>query len=221
MPDTLPINEIFESIQGEARFSGTPSVFLRLQACPVGCPWCDTKHTWDVLENNEISAPDMIAKTQDAPSFARMSVAEVVKTVKTYNARHVVITGGEPALYDLRPLTHALLENNFSVQLETSGTHEIRVAEKTFVTLSPKYDMPGGLKVLDSALSRANELKLPIGKRADVAELAEKIKGKHHAEAIWLQPLSRNPKATQICVDEAIARNWKVSVQIHAFLGLR
>ncbi|MGY8878270.1 MAG: 7-carboxy-7-deazaguanine synthase QueE, partial [Pseudoalteromonas sp.] len=42
------INEVFETIQGEASFTGTPSIFLRLQGCPVGCSWCDTKQTWDV-----------------------------------------------------------------------------------------------------------------------------------------------------------------------------
>ena len=43
----LKINEIFDTIQGEAYFTGTPATFIRLQGCPVGCAWCDTKHTWN------------------------------------------------------------------------------------------------------------------------------------------------------------------------------
>ncbi len=54
MSNTVFVNEIFETIQGEATYTGTPAVFVRLQGCPVGCPWCDTKHTWDVELDKEI-----------------------------------------------------------------------------------------------------------------------------------------------------------------------
>lgn len=44
-----PINEIFQTLQGEGVFTGVPAIFVRLQRCPVGCSWCDTKHTWEQL----------------------------------------------------------------------------------------------------------------------------------------------------------------------------
>ncbi len=219
--DTFAINEVFESLQGEASYAGTPSVFLRLQGCDVGCPWCDTKHTWALDEGKRISAEAMQAKEADSDSFARMDLAAIMATIDTFTARHIVITGGEPAIYDLEPLTQAVLDSGRSVQIETSGTQALRVAANTFVTVSPKIDMPGGFAVLDSALARADELKLPVGKLADIAAFEALIAGKDVTPLVWLQPISRSKKATALCVDEAIKRNWRVSVQIHAFLGLR
>jgi len=50
-----PINEMFQTLQGEGYFTGVPAIFIRLQGCPVGCAWCDTKHTWDKLADREVS----------------------------------------------------------------------------------------------------------------------------------------------------------------------
>ncbi|ARU05656.1 7-carboxy-7-deazaguanine synthase QueE [Comamonas serinivorans] len=217
----LPINEVFETIQGEACMTGTPSVFLRLQACPVGCPWCDTKHTWALDPARQVAVADMLAKTDDADTWAAMEVDELLATVQAFRARHVVITGGEPALYDLVPLTTLLIAHSYSVQIETSGTHPIRVHPDTWVTVSPKLDMPGGLPVLPEALARANEVKHPVGKPADVERLLGLDLGRVPRSLIWLQPISQSPKATALCVDEATRHGWRVSIQTHKFLGVR
>jgi len=221
MSETFAVNEVFQSIQGEAHHAGTPSVLVRLQGCGVGCPWCDTKHTWAADPGQEVSPEVMLAKEEDTPSFARLTQADLVSVVGRFHARHVVITGGEPCTYDLRNLTGALVRAGRSVQIETSGTQPVRVAPETWVTVSPKLGMPGGFAVLDQALARANEIKLPIGKRADVERLAALIAGRITTDEIWLQPLSRSQKATELCLHEAVARNWKLSVQIHQFLGVR
>ena len=217
----LPVNEIFQSIQGEARWAGTPSVFIRLQGCAVGCPWCDTKHTWTLDPAGEISGAAMRAKEADAPTYARMTTAELVAIVENFQARHVVVTGGEPCDYDLRDLAQALLATGRSVQIETSGTAPIRAAQDVWVTLSPKFDMPGGLAVRDDALARADEWKIPVGKQSDVDRALALLEGKPRPSEVWLQPLSRNAKATELCIAEATRLGFKVSVQIHAFLGLR
>src|SRR3954463_5516256 len=96
MSETFAVNELFQSIQGEARFAGTPSVFVRLQGCAVGCPWCDTKHTWEIDPGRAVAVEGMLAKDADAATFARLSGAEIVALVAGFGARHVVITGGEP-----------------------------------------------------------------------------------------------------------------------------
>lgn len=217
----LPVNEIFQSIQGEARWAGTPSVFIRLQGCAVGCPWCDTKHTWTLNAPDEISSAAMRAKQADAPTYARLTTAELVAIVESFQARHVVVTGGEPCDYDLRDFTRALLATGRSVQIETSGTAPIRAEQHVWVTLSPKFDMPGGLSVLDNALARADEWKIPVGKQGDVDRALALLDGKPRPPEVWLQPLSRNAKATELCIAEATRLGFKVSVQIHAFLGLR
>jgi Organic radical activating enzymes len=216
----LPVNEIFDTIQGEAYWTGMPSTFVRLQGCPVGCPWCDTKHTWQVFPDTEVSADLMLQKRRDSPAYAMMSSDEIERRC---HMKHVVITGGEPCMYDLRELTAVLRLEHKTVQIETSGTFEVRVDESAWVTLSPKIGMPGGLSVLASSVERANEIKMPVGKLADVAKLTNFLR--HHncdgQRMVWLQPLSQSPKATALCVKAASEHHWRVSVQTHKYLGVR
>lgn len=220
----LRVNEIFPTIQGEACFTGTPSTFVRLQGCDVGCPWCDTKFTWAIDAADEVSAEHVLAKTESAtPAWSRMTDDQLVRIVSDMLPRHVVFTGGEPAIYDLRSVTRELSALGFTTQIETSGTQEIRVTEATHVTLSPKIDMPGRFKVLDGAVWRADEIKMPVGKMADIHQL-DRLLAVHdeidHPE-IWLQPLSQSDKATKLCIDVATERGWKVSLQTHKYAGVR
>jgi 7-carboxy-7-deazaguanine synthase len=223
----LPVNEIFETIQGEGSFTGAPSVFIRLQGCPVGCPWCDTKHTW-MMDGERIGFDAMLGKIQDADSFTEVEVRDLVDYVlHGTTSRHVVVTGGEPAIYNLISLTGDLLDGRRgpprTVQIETSGTHEIRADSRTFVTVSPKVDMPGGLALRRQALARANEIKMPVGKVDDILALEKLLQdyGVEIGVPIWLQPLSMSKKATSLCMSEAAKRGWRVSIQTHRLLGLR
>lgn len=217
-----PVNEIFQSVQGEAAFTGTPSIFVRLQGCPVGCGWCDTKHTWEVDPAKEVSAAEMMAKPSDAPSFGRMTAAQIAGVLVAMPARHAVITGGEPCLYDLNPLCDALLAAGKSVQIETSGTHEIHAPAWAWVTVSPKIGMPGGLLMRMDATQRANEIKFPVGKLSDVEKFKDAILPVlHEGQRVWLQPLSQSPKATKLCIDATTEHGWRISIQTHKFLGVR
>ena len=229
---TIPIffvNELFETIQGEAHWTGTPAVFVRLQGCDVGCSWCDTKHTWEIplmsldkKSSNEVSANLMLNKNEDSPNYARLSQPELIKQIQSFRAKHVVITGGEPALYDLTSLTECLIALDFNVQLETSGTYPIRVSPAVWVTLSPKLNMAGRKEVRLDALARANEIKLPVGKLRDYELFCDWLKDKILPDGdVWLQPLSQNPTATQLCCDIALANGHRVSVQVHKYLGIR
>ena len=217
----LPINEVFETIQGEAYWTGTPAIFIRLQGCAVGCPWCDTKHTWKVDPANEVSKETMLAKTGDGASYALLSVDEIEALALSYRARHIVITGGEPCDFDLSDLSELLVQN-FVVQIETSGTSKIRVSEHAFVTVSPKIGMPGGRTVRADALERADEVKMPVGKARDVEQLKQLLLS-HHAstDLIWLQPLSQSAAATKLCVEAATENGWRISLQTHKVLGVR
>jgi len=216
----LPVNEIFQSIQGEAYWTGTPSTFVRLQGCPVGCPWCDTRHTWHVKPDSEVSLKTVMSKARDSDAYAMMDTFEIVSQCRR---GHVVLTGGEPCMYDLTLLTAALRDANKTVQIETSGTFEVRVDRAAWVTLSPKINMPGGLKVLASAVSAASEIKMPVGKPADVAKLVRFLHDHTISDfkLVWLQPLSQSRKATELCMSAAAEHRWRVSVQTHKFLGVR
>ena len=217
----LKINEIFDTIQGEAYFTGTPATFIRLQGCPVGCNWCDTKHTWsEGVEKLKIEIDEMLHKTKDSPKWSLVSEREIVKIVEKLKPRHFVLTGGEPCSKDLFELTR-LLANVGTVQVETSGTHTVNVYHKTWVTVSPKVDMLGGLEVLNSALLRANELKMPINGLNDVKNLQKLVKKLNYNQLVWLQPISQQPKNTELCVEVAKNNNWRVSIQTHKYMGVR
>ena len=116
---------MFETIQGEGVYTGVPAIFVRLQGCPVGCPWCDTKHTWTLDENLIDSVDAVVNKSEESERFFGISDLGLLALFEQqgYNAKHVVITGGEPCMYDLTGLTELLHERGFTSQIETSGTY--------------------------------------------------------------------------------------------------
>ena len=112
---TLRVNETFVSLQGEGYFTGTPAFFLRLSGCNLKCPFCDTQHQ----------------------SFTEMSEEEIVEEACRHKLRHIVITGGEPALQLTKSLVDKLHEAGFFVQVETNGTLPLPEGVD-WVTVSPK-----------------------------------------------------------------------------------
>ena len=125
------VNELFTSIQGEGFYMGVPSVFIRLQGCTVGCTWCDTKYTWKA-------------------GGKRMTVPEIMAYGSLAAVQHVVITGGEPTIWDLDPLMDALWREGHYIQLETSGQNMLKGEFKPdWITWSPKrrldYRCPAAL----------------------------------------------------------------------------
>ncbi|WP_264877389.1 7-carboxy-7-deazaguanine synthase QueE [Vibrio agarivorans] len=218
------LNEIFETIQGEGSFTGVPSVFIRLQECPVGCSWCDTKQTWEAEPQNETDFGEVIAKQQDSETWCQATAQQLVEIYQQqgFNAKHIVITGGEPCIYDLTELALAFEVIGCRCQIETSGTCEVRTTDSTYVTVSPKIAMKGKLPVLESALRRANEIKHPVGTSKDIEQLDELISGVELRSdvIIALQPISQKPRATELCIDTCIKRNWRLSIQTHKYLSI-
>ncbi|MDP5032294.1 MAG: 7-carboxy-7-deazaguanine synthase QueE [Paraglaciecola sp.] len=218
------INEVFESIQGEGSFTGVPSIFVRLQGCPVGCPWCDTKHTWTLDSQLERSSSAVMAENGESEHWFNQTVEQLLALFAQhhYRAKHVVITGGEPCMYDLVPLSSRLIAAGYSVQIETSGTYEISTHEDTWVTVSPKVNMPGGRAVLASAMQRANEIKHPIAMEKHVEELDQVLTllDTDAKPLIYLQPISQQKRATDLAIKICIERNWRLSLQTHKFIGI-
>ncbi len=219
-----PINEIFQTLQGEGCFTGTPSVFIRLQSCPVGCGWCDTKYAWYKKANREVDIKKISTKIEKSDTWANASAEQIVAVIyqKGYTAHHVVITGGEPCIYDLMPLITFLEQRGYDCQIETSGTHEIRCSAKTWVTVSPKVNMHGGMKVLHQALQRSDEVKHPVARQCDIdvlITLLETIYDKK-PRIISLQPVNNRKEAMRICMESCITRNWRLSIQIHKYLNI-
>ena len=218
------INEVFETIQGEGVFTGVPAIFVRLQICPVGCSWCDTKQTWTAEPNDLVDVERIIIKTEDSPLWTQLDANGIVDLLikQGYTAKHVVITGGEPCIYDLHPLTTALETAGFNCQIETSGTSEILTSDQTWVTVSPKINMKAKLPILPSALARANEIKHPVGTHKDIEQLEALLTTAtlRNDVTIALQPISQKPRATELCIETCIARNWRLSIQTHKYLAI-
>lgn len=221
---TYRVNDVYATLQGEGCQAGVPMALVRLQGCGVGCPWCDTRETWTAPPSHRVGSLEEAAGP--GPAWCEAAAETVARRARDLAPamRWALVTGGEPAEQDLVPLAAALHAEGFRVALETSGTAPgFRGAAIDWFTLSPKVGMPGGRAVLADAVARADEVKWPVGKPADLdaldAFLAEQAP--RPETIVCLQPLSTNPRATQLCVETAMRRGWRLSVQAHKFLGLR
>lgn len=112
----MQITEIYHSIQGESRFAGLPCVFVRTTGCNLRCVWCDTEYSFY--------------------GGRKMSLAEIIKKVESYDCKLVEITGGEPLLQkDVLELARLLLEKNYTVLIETSGERDVSVLDPRVITI--------------------------------------------------------------------------------------
>jgi organic radical activating enzyme len=165
----LPVHECFHTWQGEGVHTGRAAFFIRLFGCPVQCPWCDAAGTWH---------PDWIPERVE-----RMSAEDLTRMAVEASPAIVVVTGGEPAIHDLGPLTRSLRSAGLPVHLETSGGFEIR-GVFDWVTVSPKWQKPP----LDACLQRADELKLIVEHADSIGAWWKQIGSKVRRVPVWLQP---------------------------------
>lgn len=143
--DWYQVNEIFESVQGEGMYSGIRSTFIRLQGCDVGCPWCDSGPLADEREGRHTNG---LTRNTWGSGGERWKTSDILKAVSSY---HVVITGGEPIIWDLDALVLPLQEQGHTVQIETSGRNDfIGQIVPDWITWSPKqslkWDAPEAFK---------------------------------------------------------------------------
>jgi len=103
---TVSINEIFYSIQGEAKNSGKPTVFVRTAGCPFNCSYCDTEYAFS--------------------EGKKIKISEILSTIKQYKTNYITVTGGEPLIQkNIINLLDILVKNSFNVSIETSGLIDI------------------------------------------------------------------------------------------------
>ena len=194
----LPVMEKFYTIQGEGYYSGQPFYFIRLGGCDVGCHWCDVKESWDHNQHQFIEVEDLI------------------KDVKEHTS-NVVITGGEPLMWDLSELTKRFKENNIKLHLETSGAYDMS-GNWDWVCLSPKKKMLPKQEIY----SKANELKVIIYNNDDfkfAIQESEKVssKCKLFLQPEWSKFDIMKDKIAQFVMKN---KNWNVSLQIHKYLEI-
>jgi len=194
--------ETFHSLQGEGLHAGRSAFFIRLGGCDVGCPWCDTKHSWP-----EGSHPLVNVE----------SLADQCRAVETAGAAFVVITGGEPLHHNLDALT-ASIRNACSlpVHIETSGVDPLSGAPD-WITLSPKRHRPPRAELL----RQCHELKVVVHERADL--LFAEVVAAQAPQAQWLvQPGWDCEDGQRLAITQAQTNpRWRLSLQSHKWLGVR
>ncbi|MES2799565.1 MAG: 7-carboxy-7-deazaguanine synthase QueE [Bacteroidota bacterium] len=195
----LPVMEYFYTIQGEGNYSGRAAYFIRLAGCDVGCVWCDVKESWD------------------SNIHPLQKIKFLVDEVKKSKTNFVVITGGEPAMYNLTGIVDALHAENMEIAIETSGCYPLRGAIDWYCFSPKKFKKPD-----PEAYHLANELKVIISHPSDF-EWAEEHAAKVSAHCLlYLQPEWSKQERFLSSIIEYVKNNpkWCVSLQTHKFMKI-
>ncbi len=196
--EQLPIMEHFYTLQGEGAYTGMASYFIRIGGCDVGCHWCDVKESWN---------PDIHPVTE-----VRSVAEEALKHSKT-----IVLTGGEPSMYNLTPLTEFLKSNDAKIHIETSGAYPLS-GQLDWICLSPKKNqLP-----LDEVYDQAHELKVIIYNQHDFVfaeEQAKRVNGNCllYMQAEWSKRETMIPKMIDYAMEHP---KWRLSLQTHKYLNI-
>lgn len=195
----LPLVEEFFTIQGEGYHSGEAAWFIRIGGCDVGCNWCDSRFSWD---------PAMHPPTP---------VDDIVEHALESGARSVVVTGGEPLMWNLDPLCEGLKQGGLKTFIETSGAYRLSGAWD-WICLSPKVNMPPGKEIC----LKANELKVIIETRDDFKWAAKYRRLVTPQCRLYLQPEWSSFSSVIPEIVGYVKQNpeWKISLQIHKYMHI-
>ena len=194
----LPLMEAFYTIQGEGYHKGAAAYFIRIGGCDVGCHWCDVKESWDAI----LHPPTAIEK--------------IVNQASTYSDT-IVVTGGEPLMWDMQPLTSLLKDKKLKTHIETSGAY-IFSGDWDWICLSPKKRKPP----LGAIYSKADELKVIVYNKSDFEFAEAQAENVSKDCILYLQPeWSASQKMIPMIVDYVMKHpKWKISLQTHKYLNI-
>jgi 7-carboxy-7-deazaguanine synthase len=195
----LPLMEEFYTLQGEGFNTGQAAYFVRIGGCDVGCHWCDVKESWD------------------AAKYPPVAVDRIIENAASYPAKAIVVTGGEPLLYNMNYLCARLKEKGIRTFLETSGSAELSGAWD-WICLSPKKDSPP----LPAILMVANELKVIIEEPEDLAWALKNAQMTGPGCLLYLQPEWSSRREMMPVIVNFIKEHpeWKISLQSHKYMGI-
>ncbi|MGB1931671.1 MAG: 7-carboxy-7-deazaguanine synthase QueE [Flavobacteriales bacterium] len=195
----LPLMEAFYTIQGEGYHSGKSAFFLRIGGCDVGCHWCDVKESW----NADLHPPT--------------EIHNMIDQILAYPSKTVVVTGGEPLMWNMQPLTDCLHNNGMSVHIETSGAYPLS-GDFDWICLSPKKNNPPQ----DAIIPLTNELKVIIHNLNDF-KWAEQYADKCSSNCkLYLQPEWSKVQEMMPHITDYVMKHpkWNVSLQTHKYMGI-
>lgn len=195
---SLPLMEAFYTLQGEGYHKGSAAYFIRIGGCDVGCHWCDVKESW----NAELHPPTKIDL--------------IVSEAKKYSDI-VVVTGGEPLMWPMDPLTGALHDKGIQIHIETSGAYSVSGKWDWFCLSPKKNKLP-----IYNAYKSADELKMIIYNKDDLRFAEEQAQKVNSECKLFLQPeWSKRETVIPLIVDYVLSNpKWKVSLQTHKYLNI-
>jgi 7-carboxy-7-deazaguanine synthase len=191
--------EEFYTLQGEGFNTGQAAYFIRVGGCDVGCKWCDVKESWN------------------ATHFPPVSTDSVVEHAAAYPAKAIVVTGGEPLLYNMDYLCGELHRRGIRIFLETSGSQPLSGAWD-WICVSPKKDAPP----LQEMASLASELKVIVHDDTDFGWAEENSRLVSPGCMLYLQPewSRRNIMMPGIIRYIKEKPKWKISLQSHKYMRI-
>ena len=194
----LPLMEAFYTIQGEGAHTGRAAYFIRVGGCDVGCHWCDVKESW----NADLHPPT--------------SIRDIANGAAEYSDT-IVITGGEPFMWNMTPLTNELRSKGMKIHVETSGAYPLS-GDWDWICLSPKKTMPPKPEFYEAA----HELKVIIYNQNDFKWAEEHAAKVSPNCRLFLQPEWSRRDTVMPDITEYIMKNprWQVSLQTHKYLGI-
>ncbi|MBT4989075.1 MAG: 7-carboxy-7-deazaguanine synthase QueE [Rickettsiales bacterium] len=201
----LDIVNIFSTIQGEGPYVGTPAIFIRLGGCNLKCNFCDTE--FDNYTNTHID-----------------DIIKEVKSLSNNITKLIVITGGEPLRQDITELCELLLENKYTVQIETNGTIFRNLNKSVKIIVSPKnYNGNGYNHINPDIKKRANCFKFIISNNNKDYNFVPKEYDSY--DNIYVQPMDEYDQAKNLanhalCIQLAQKHNFKIGIQLHKILNI-
>jgi 7-carboxy-7-deazaguanine synthase len=195
----LPLMEEFYTIQGEGFNTGKAAYFIRIGGCDVGCHWCDVKESWDA-------------------SLHPLTTSEkIIEHVLESKTPAVVVTGGEPLIYNLVYLTGLLKKHHIQTYIETSGAYPLS-GNWDWICLSPKKTM----LPKEENYKAAHELKIIVFNKHDFIWAEEQAAKVSKDCYLYLQPeWSKRNEITPLIVDY-VKNNprWMISLQTHKYIDI-
>lgn len=195
----LPLVEEFFTIQGEGYHTGEAAWFIRLGGCDVGCSWCDSRFSWD---------PDL---------HPLVETEKIIEHAVQSGIKSVVVTGGEPLMWNLDYLCEGLKKRKICTFIETSGAYPLS-GQWDWICLSPKRNIPP----VGNICSDADELKVIIESKDDF-EWAEKYRKMVGTRCrFFLQPEWSRFDIIISDIVEYVKKNphWKISLQVHKYMHI-
>lgn len=199
---SFPIVEIFESLQGEGANTGMPSIFVRFGKCNLACPWCDTPY-------NE---------------FQPWTLSQILAKVRSFSAKNIIITGGEPTIHPkIVLLLDELKKQGYFLAIETNGLKAVP-PQIDYIATSPKAMYAE--KYQRRCISKADEVRIVMDAQAE--KFCQFIEEKIQADYYFLSPCetqgNMNLHETIALLGKLNSRankpKWLLSIQTHKLIGI-